>query len=106
TRLIIEIDTIEMVTGNFPQRFLDQFFSLAGIEFLLPLILVTNTCRVYLDLINLAAMLKVSIQNRQILPRLTQRRHSSGICKILWHRVIQLNGVRIFFLFLWKKRLK
>ena len=38
--LIIEIDPIEMVTGDFPQRFLDEFLALAGIEFFLPFILI------------------------------------------------------------------
>jgi hypothetical protein len=58
--LIIEVDPIEMITGDFPQRFLDEFLALAGIEFFLPFVFVADTCRMYLDFISLAAVLKCS----------------------------------------------
>ena len=65
---IVQIDTLEIIAGNFSECFLDQLFSIRRVEFFFFFlaIFIGNACWSYLNLIGVALVLKFSCDNRKI----------------------------------------
>src|SRR5262245_61209709 len=85
---VVQIDTIQAVTGDLTQRILKELFAGSWIIFFLVSMPIFDTCWMYLHGIRLLAMAKDALQDGEIFTTLPPRIHPIGVRKVLGNGII------------------